>query len=270
MPIYTIRTTSGREDVVIDMLESNIRAEKTDVKSIFHPAEIKGYVFVEGGLGAIQKSMHGLMHAKGLIEKPIRMDEIQHFLEQKKAIIRVSDGDTVEIIGGPFKGERGEIKRIDKVKDEVTIELLEASIPIPVTIATEFIKIIKRAKAEEIQPEPAKIPEPEAAEPEAAVPEKDESKPEDDESADEVSAFDLKALKERKEAREKAGDTETKPEPSTEEAEPALKPEETVEIKEPQEPDTESDVLKDGILGELEREENAKKKKRFEDLEDLE
>ena len=144
MPIYTIRTTSGREDVVIDMLESNVKAEKTDVKSIFHPAEIKGYVFVEGGLGAIQKSMHGLMHAKGLIEKPVGLEEIRHFLEQKKAIIRVSDGDTVEIIGGPFRGERGEIKRIDKVKDEVTIELLEASIPIPVTIATEFIKIIKK------------------------------------------------------------------------------------------------------------------------------
>jgi transcriptional antiterminator NusG len=275
MPIYTIRTTSGREDVVIDMLESNVRAAKTDVKSIFHPAEIKGYIFVEGGLGAIQKSMHGLMHAKGLIEKPVRMEEIQHFLEQKKAIIRVSEGDTVEIIGGPFKGERGEIKRIDKVKDEVTIELLEASIPIPVTIATEFIKIIKKVKAEEItpaKPKPLQAAEPEA-EPEAA------------EEA-EGSAFDLKALKEREEARETTpGKAEAEPKAAADESpkkgtgkKPAdLKPEETLEIKEqPETPETraksepESEEMRGGILEELEREEREKKKKRIRDLEDLE
>jgi len=288
MSIYTIRTTSGREDVVIDMLESNVKVEKTDVKSIFHPAEIKGYIFVEGGLGAIQKSMHGLMHAKGLIEKPVQLEEIRHFLEQKKAIIRVSGGDTVEIIGGPFRGERGEIKRIDKVKDEVTIELLEASIPIPVTIATEFIKIVKKAKGEEIQreaPRPEPMPEPE-----------EEDSEETEKTDEEASAFDFKALRERKEARdikegikepgEKPGSSpepqEDKPKPLPDELkkdmgdnpEPSLKPEETAEIKQPNESvepeESQDDELKGGILEELEREEKEKKKKRLEDLEDLE
>ena len=37
---------------------------------------------------------------------------------------------------------------MDKVKNEVTIELLEASIPIPVTIPTEFVKVVKRAHPE--------------------------------------------------------------------------------------------------------------------------
>lgn len=275
MPIYTIRTTSGREDVVIDMLESNIKAGKTDVKSIFHPAEIKGYIFVEGSLGAIQKSMHGLMHAKGLIEKPVRLDEIQHFLEQKKAIIRVSEGDTVEIIGGPFRGERGEIKRIDKVKDEVTIELLEASIPIPVTIATEFIKIIKKVKSEEIVPEKPKIePRPEVQE--SAL----EKEPE---ASEEESAFDLKALKERKEARE---DKEGKPgridegktsiediKDSEDVAEPSGIADNISQLKErakQPEPEDDQEELRGGILEELEREEKERKKKRREDLEDLE
>jgi transcriptional antiterminator NusG len=283
MPIFTIRTTAGREDVVMDMLESNVRAEKTDVKSIFHPAEIKGYIFIEGGLGAIQKSMHGLMHAKGLIEKPVRMEEIQHFLEQKKAIIRVSEGDTVEIIGGPFRGERGEIKRIDKVKDEVTIELLEASIPIPVTIATEFIKIIKKVKSEEIVRE-----KPAASKPEPVQPEKEAEVVEPGAAAEnpseEKSAFDLKALEERKEARkakptqfifdEPKKDIGKKPvegeKPSEE-----LKTEEMMEVKEPagepvKKPTAAKDELKGGILEELEREEKQRKKKRLEDLEDLE
>jgi transcriptional antiterminator NusG len=146
--IYTIRTTSGREEIVIDILSSKIRAGALDIKVLFHPAEIKGYVFVEGSLGAVQKAVQGLMHIRGVIEKPVRLEEIQHFLEPRKTKIGVLEGDVVEIIGGPFKGEKGRITRVDKVKDEVTIELLEASIPIPVTISTEFIKILKHEKKE--------------------------------------------------------------------------------------------------------------------------
>ena len=68
--IYTIRTTTGREDIVVDLLESRLKAEQgVDIKCVFHPAEIKGYVFVEGYLAAIHKAMVGLMHAKGLISE---------------------------------------------------------------------------------------------------------------------------------------------------------------------------------------------------------
>ena len=147
--IYTIRTTTGREDIVVDLLESRLRMEQElGIKCVFHPAEIKGYVFVEGSLAGIHKAIAGLMHVKGLMEKPVNIDEIKHFLETKKTRIKIDIDDVVEIIGGPFKGERGRIKRIDSVKDEVTIELLEAAIPIPVTIATEFIKVVKKAHPE--------------------------------------------------------------------------------------------------------------------------
>ncbi len=150
MSIYAIRTTSGREDMVIDMIATKVNNEALEIKSVFHPAEIKGYVFAEGSSGAVHKAVSGLMHIRGVIDKPVPLDDIRHFLEtERKDRINVDEGNIVEIIGGPFKGEKGRITRVDSVKDEVTIELLDASIPIPVTIATEFIKIIKRAKAEE-------------------------------------------------------------------------------------------------------------------------
>lgn len=147
--IYAVRTTSGREDIVIDLLTTKIRARAPDIKAIVHPGEIKGYVFVEGGLGSVQKVLQGVMHVRGVIETPIRMEEIQHFLEHKKSVIKIEEGNVVEIIGGPFKGEKGKITRIDKVKDEVTIELLDATIPIPVTIAAELVKIIKKGTGTE-------------------------------------------------------------------------------------------------------------------------
>lgn len=154
--IFTIRTTSGREDIVIDILTTRLKSEGYNIKAIFHPAEIKGYVFVEGSSGDIHKAIHGMMHVRGVIEKPVKLSDIQHFLETRKDRIKVDIGDVVEIIGGPFKGERGKIQRIDKVKDEATIELLEASIPIPVTISTEFVKVVKKQKKEgeeEVKPQ---------------------------------------------------------------------------------------------------------------------
>ena len=145
MTIYAIRTTSGREDMVIDIIATKIKNDGLDIRSVFHPAEIKGYIFAEGSSGAVHKSVSGLMHIRGVIDKPVPLDDIKHFLEtERKDRIHVEDGNVVEIIGGPFKGEKGKITRVDSVKDEVTIELLDASIPIPVTIATEFIKILKR------------------------------------------------------------------------------------------------------------------------------
>ena len=139
--IYTLRTTSGREDIVMDMINSRINAEKLDVKAVIHPTELKGYIFIEGATADIHKVLRGVMHTKGLIEKPVKIGDIEHFMETKVSEINVDMGDIVEIMGGPFKG-------VDKTKNEVTIELMEASIPIPVTIATEFIKVIKKAKGE--------------------------------------------------------------------------------------------------------------------------
>jgi len=135
--------------MVIDIMATKIRSDGLDVKTVFHPAEIKGYVFAEGTSGAVHKAVQGLMHIRGVIDKPVPLDDIKHFLEtERKDRIRPEEANIVEIIGGPFKGEKGRITRVDSVKDEVTIELLDASIPIPVTIATEFIKILKRTKNE--------------------------------------------------------------------------------------------------------------------------
>ncbi len=144
--IYTVRTTAGREHIVIDMINNRVRSDNLRIKSISHPGELKGYVFIEGPEGEVRKSVQGVMHIKGLIEKPVAIAEIHHFFETKNTKIVVSEGDVVEIVGGPFKGEKGKIQRVDKVKDEVTVELLEASIPIPVTISVELLKLIKREK----------------------------------------------------------------------------------------------------------------------------
>ena len=98
MTIYAIRTTSGREDMVIDLVSTKVRSDGLDVKSVFHPAEIKGYVFAEGTSGAVHKAVQGMMHIRGVIDKPVPLDDIKHFLEtERKDRIHAEEGNIVEI-----------------------------------------------------------------------------------------------------------------------------------------------------------------------------
>jgi transcriptional antiterminator NusG len=153
--IYTVKTTSGREDIVSELMGAKARG-RLDIKAIFHPSELKGYIFIEGSVKDIHKASQGLMHIRGIIETPAEMKDLEHFIAAKTAAaIKIDESDVVEIVGGPFKGEKGKIQRIDKAKSEVTVELLEAAVPIPVTIATEFVKLVKKAAAPKTEEAPA-------------------------------------------------------------------------------------------------------------------
>lgn len=144
--IYTVKTVAGREKVVLESIAAKAKTQNLQIKSLFHLEEIKGYIFIEGELKDIEKVIKAVPHARGIIRKPIGISEIQHFLQPKEAEIELNVGDVVEIIGGPFKGEKGRIVRYDKVKRECTLELLEVTVPIPLTVSADFVKIIKKKK----------------------------------------------------------------------------------------------------------------------------
>jgi transcriptional antiterminator NusG len=70
-------------------------------------------------------------------------------LEQVKVERNIQKNDICEIISGPFKREQAKITRIDKAKEEVVVELLEAAVPIPITVNMDAVKVIRREKEEE-------------------------------------------------------------------------------------------------------------------------
>ncbi|MEM5804661.1 MAG: transcription elongation factor Spt5 [Candidatus Aenigmatarchaeota archaeon] len=144
--IFTIRTTVGRENSVLETISNKAKNVGANVASMLHPEELKGYIFIEGDIDSIEKAVAGVPHIRGIIRKEVKLEELKRFLEVKKMEIKVSKGDIVEITGGPFKNERGKIVRVDEAKEEVTIELLEAAIPIPITVNMESIRIIESAE----------------------------------------------------------------------------------------------------------------------------
>ena len=144
--IYIVKTVVGRENIVINSIESKTKAQNLDIRSLIHPEEIKGYVFVEGELKDIEKAVQLIPHVRGLIKKPVDVSQIQKFLEPKTVELELNVGDIVQVIGGPFKDEKGKVVRYDKIKREAVIELLEVTVPIPITISIEFVKILEKAK----------------------------------------------------------------------------------------------------------------------------
>ena len=70
-------------------------------------------------------------------------------LERVKKDVNIQKNDIVEIISGPFKREKAKVTRVDKAKDEVVVELLEAAVPIPITLTLANVKVIRREEVEE-------------------------------------------------------------------------------------------------------------------------
>lgn len=142
--IFSLRTTLGRENVVMDFVASRIKAQNIDIKSVLHPPELKGYMFIEGDIENVQKAIQGIPHIRGLLTEPVDIEKIKHFLQPKLVHIELNRGDVVEIIGSPFKGEKARVVKLDKTKNEITLELLEAGVPIPVTIGIEFVRLVEK------------------------------------------------------------------------------------------------------------------------------
>lgn len=144
--IYTVKTVVGRENVVLDAIASKVKSDNLQIKALAHPEEIKGYIFVEGEVSDIEKATKMIPHVRGLIKSPVDLQQIQRFMQPREVVVELDIGDVVEVIGGPFKGEKGKITRYDKTKRECTIELLEVSTPIPITVSVEFVKILSKVE----------------------------------------------------------------------------------------------------------------------------
>ncbi len=77
-------------------------------------------------------------------------------LEPKVEDYNIEIGDIVEMIGQTFKGEKAKVTRIDKAKGDVVVSLLGASVPIPVTVKMDNVKVIRREKEESKDKDDAK------------------------------------------------------------------------------------------------------------------
>lgn len=148
--IFALRTTANREDQVMDFVTSNATKKKLDVYSVIRPHGMRGYIFLEAAKRAdAEQAAFSVPYARGILPNEIEYSEIEHMLEQTKVEYNIKKNDIVEIISGAFKREQAKVTRIDKAKEDVVVELLQAAVPIPITLKMDTVKVIRREGEED-------------------------------------------------------------------------------------------------------------------------
>ena len=143
--IFAIRTTIGQEKLVSSAIQLRVQNTNVKIKTILVPQILKGYIFIEAMESAtITQAIRGLRHIRGYnVVGKVDINEIEHFLIPAPPTQGLNVKDVVEIISGPFKGEKAKITRIDASKDEVILELFESPYPIPIRVHADFIKLLQ-------------------------------------------------------------------------------------------------------------------------------
>lgn len=145
--MLAVKTSIGHEKAVADSIASRAKPKPSGVFAILSPATIRGYVFVEAmNTDGLRELVKGVRRTRGIVKGETSFAEIEHFLTPKPIVSGIVEGDIVELIAGPFKGEKARVQQIDENKEEITVELFEAMVPIPVTIRGDHVRVLEKER----------------------------------------------------------------------------------------------------------------------------
>jgi transcription termination/antitermination protein NusG len=150
--IFPVKTTGGQERTVATFVANRAIQKGKPIYSVLALDTWKGYVLFEApNSQVVDESIQGFKHVRSKIPGMMQYADIEKFLVTKSMVAELNDGDTVEIVAGPFKSMRATISRVEKEKQEITVILIDTAFAMPITIDASYVKLVARAK-----PEPAK------------------------------------------------------------------------------------------------------------------
>jgi transcriptional antiterminator NusG len=143
--IMAVKTSIGHEKSVADSIASRAKRQDSGIFSVLSPPTLRGYVLVESiNPDALEHIVKGIRRARGVVKGETTFKEIDHFLTPKPLVSGVMEGDIVELVAGPFKGEKARVQLIDESKEEITVELFESMVPIPVTVRGDHVRVLEK------------------------------------------------------------------------------------------------------------------------------
>ena len=141
--LFSYRVTAGQESIVADLLYEKIKKTHSPIEALVVSPRLKGYLIAEAHDEIEAKRIiTNVPHVKGVLHKTMQIADIADLLQSKPAEITLTKGDLVKITSGPFKGEKAKVVKLNPEKDEITVELVEVAVPIPVTIKIGVVKAI--------------------------------------------------------------------------------------------------------------------------------
>jgi len=142
--LFAIRTTGGQEKVVLNLLQNRVRTKKINIQSVMLIENLKGYIVLEAvDVNQAFMAIQGIRHIRGQLRGELEFKDIEGYLIKKSTVTELAVDKIVEIIGGPFKGMKATVTRIDHDKEEATVILLDAPYQLPVTVDANYLKLSK-------------------------------------------------------------------------------------------------------------------------------
>jgi transcription elongation factor SPT5 len=143
--VLAIKTSRNYEREVADTLLARAEEKRDVVFALLVPAALRGYVFAEGmSFEGVREMLKGIRKARGLVAGETTLKEVEPLLVPKITVEGFVEGAIVELIAGPFKGEKARVRKIDQGKEEITVELIEAVVPIPVTVRGDHVRMLEK------------------------------------------------------------------------------------------------------------------------------
>ena len=149
--IFILKVTTNKEEQALDLIAGRVQSKGLKIYSLVKPHGLRGYILIEAeSRKEAEEAFKNLPYVKNLLKSPLKFEEIKHMLESAVETMKIEKGDIVEIIAEPLKREKARVVRVNKAKEEVVIELLEAAVPIPITRKIDDVRVIRREEQEEL------------------------------------------------------------------------------------------------------------------------
>lgn len=147
---FVVRVPRGREVDLIFLIRHRIQTFGLPIYSIFSPEDQEGVLFVEAE--DYDTVLRAVRHFRGALafRDPLPWEEVEGYLQQfqvkyekrveEKEEIKIEPGIIVEIIDGPFSGQKGRVISIKKKK--VWVDLIAGGamlVPVPI----EYVKPVE-------------------------------------------------------------------------------------------------------------------------------
>lgn len=147
---FVVKVTSGQERIVANMLQNKATKSDIPVYSIIVLEGMRGYIIIEAKDEVACREFVSKEHnIKGILPKPLASEEVAKLINAPSKAQEIAKNDIVEFNTGPFKGYKAKVLKIDEAKNDMTVELMDVVVPIPITTKINTAKIIQKAKEKE-------------------------------------------------------------------------------------------------------------------------
>ncbi|MGD0729537.1 MAG: transcription elongation factor Spt5 [Candidatus Micrarchaeaceae archaeon] len=143
---FVVKVTSGQEQIAANILQNKISKTDLPIYSIIVVEGVRGYIILEAEdeVSTRQFVTKG-RSIRGVLPKSLSEEEVNKLIEVRSHAVGIEKGDTVEFTTGPFKGYKARVLKVDELKDDITVELMDVVVPIPITTKMNTAKIVQKA-----------------------------------------------------------------------------------------------------------------------------